>query len=271
MNPESLVECLENLEPVFVHAGRTALRMQGSVNPYKKLQTGNPAIDIVTEADLATQETILTAMRSTPLVGCRLLAEEDTESVGAFAPESNFYIGMDPIDGTAVYARGAQHFSTIISLHDGETFLYMFIYFPAWDWVLKIARGRYTASGGPPMLSLFDDAERAILYWSGDPKANIPAKTLSAIKANRLEFRQMSSLGKRSGTIELFASRRIAGVYYENMNVYDGCAEYVIGSGRRQPLYSNSASGKLQLSDIRRSEKGLYYPGYYLVLTNSLK
>jgi hypothetical protein len=36
-------------------------------------------------------------------------------------------------------------------------------------------------------------------------------------------------------------------------------------------LYSNSASGKLQLSDIRRSEKGLYYPGYYLVLTNSLK
>jgi fructose-1,6-bisphosphatase/inositol monophosphatase family enzyme len=271
MSPESLVEYLETLESVFVQAGRTALRMQGSVNSYKKLQTGNPAIDIVTEADLSTQETILSAMQSTPLVGCRLLAEEDTESVRAFAPTSNFYLGLDPIDGTAVYARGGEYFSTIISLHDGKQFLYMFIYFPAWDWALKIARGTYTASGGPPTLSLFDDAERAILYWSGDPKAILPAETVSAIKAKRLEFRKMSSLGIRSGTIELFASRSIGGVYYENMNVYDGCAEYVIGLGRRQPLYSNSASGKLHLSDIRRSEKGLYYPGYYLVLTNSLK
>jgi fructose-1,6-bisphosphatase/inositol monophosphatase family enzyme len=271
MSPDSLVECLETLEPIFVQAGQTALRMQGSVTSYNKLQSGNPAIDIVTEADLATQEMILGSMQSTPLVRCRLLAEEDTETVGVFAPTSNFYIGLDPIDGTAVYARGDKHFSTIISLHDGEKFLYMFIYFAAWDWALKIARGRYTASGGPPKLSVFDDPERAILYWSGNPKANIPAETLSALKAKRLEFRKMSSLGVSSGTIELFASRKIAGVYYENMNVYDGCAEYAIASSRGQTFYSNSASGSLQLSDIRRSEKGLYYPGYYLVLTNPLE
>jgi fructose-1,6-bisphosphatase/inositol monophosphatase family enzyme len=77
MNAELLVECLENLEPAFVQAGRTALRVQGNVHSYNKLQTGNPAIDIVTEADLATQETILSAMQTTPLVGRRLLAEED--------------------------------------------------------------------------------------------------------------------------------------------------------------------------------------------------
>jgi fructose-1,6-bisphosphatase/inositol monophosphatase family enzyme len=271
MNAESLVECLENLEPAFVQSGQTARRMQGSAKQYNKLQTGNPAVDIVTEADLATQESILGAMRSTLLVGCRLLAEEDTESVRAFAPESNFYLGIDPIDGTAVYARGGEHFSTIVSLHNGEKFLYMFIYFPAWDWALKIARGTYTASGSPPNLSMFDNLERTIVHWSGDPKANIPPETLAAIKAEGLELRKMSSLGIRSGTIELFALRKIAGVYYENMNVYDGCAEYVIASGRGQPLYSNSASGNLQLSDIRKSAKGLYYPGYYLVLANPLK
>ena len=271
MSPDSVVECLENLEPVFVQAGRTALRMQGSVNSYMKLQTGNAAIDIVTEADLATQETILTAMRSTLLVGCRLLAEEDTESVKGFALESNFYIGLDPIDGTAVYARGRENFSTIVSLHNGENFLYMFIYFPAWDWALKVARGKYTASGSAPNLPMFEHLKSTVVYWSGDPQANIPAVTLSAIRANGLEFRKMSYLDIGTGSIELFASRKIAGVYYENMNVYDGCAEYVIASGRGQPLYSNSSSGKLQLSDIRRSEKGLYYPGYYLVLTSSLK
>jgi fructose-1,6-bisphosphatase/inositol monophosphatase family enzyme len=271
MNAESLVECLETLEPIFVQAGQTALRMQGSVNYYNKLQTGNPAVDIVTEADLATQEAILTAMRSTPLVECRLLAEEDTETVKAFAPESNFYIGIDPIDGTAVYARGGEHFSTIISLHDGEKFLYMFIYFPAWDWTVKIARGKYTSLGSAPNLSMFDHLQKTVVYWSGKPKANIPEEILSAIKAKGLEFRKMSSLGIGIGTIELFTSRKIAGVYYENMNVYDGCAEYVIASSRGQPLYSNSASGNLQLSHICKSEKGNHYPGYYLVLTNPVK
>ena len=271
MNAESLVECLENLEPIFVQAGQAARRMQGSVKRYNKLQTGNPAIDIVTEADLATQESILGAMRSTSLIGCRLLAEEDTKSVQAFASESNFYLGIDPIDGTAVYARGGEHFSSIVSLHNGEKFLYMFIYFPAWDWTLKIARGRYTASGGPPNLSMFDRLERTVAFWSGNPTATISSETLAAIKAKGLEFRKMSSLGIRSGTIELFALGKIAGVYYENMNVYDGCAEYVIASGRGQPLYSDSTSGNLQLSDIRQSAKGNYYPGYYLVLTNPLK
>jgi fructose-1,6-bisphosphatase/inositol monophosphatase family enzyme len=271
MNAVSLVQCLETLEPIFVQAGQAALRMQGSVKHYNKLQTGNPAVDIVTEADLATQESLLGAMRSTPLVGCPVLAEEDTKSVDAFARESNFYLGIDPIDGTAVYARGGENFSTIVSLHDGERFLYMFIYFPAWDWALKIAQGTFTASGNPPNLSMFDHLASTVVYWAGEPKVNIPTETLSAIKAKGLEFKKMPCLGTGIGTIELFALRKIAGVYYENMNVYDGCAEYVIASGRGQPVSSNSTSGKLQLSDIRRSRKGLYYPGYYLVLTNPLK
>src|SRR5262245_33661912 len=162
MNAECIIAHLESLEPAFVRAGQAALRMQKGIKYYSKLETGDPAVDIVTEADLATQEAVLTAMRSTPLVGCRLLAEEDTESVKLFAPESNLYIGIDPIDGTAIYARGGA-------------------------------------------------------------------------------------------------------------NVYDGCVEYVIASGRAQPVYSDSMSGNLQLSDIRRREKGLYYPGHYLVLSNPLE
>ena len=271
MNTESLVECLEGLEPAFVQASQRALRMQKGVQSFNKLQTGNPAIDIVTEADLATQELILKAMRSTALTGCRLLAEEDTESVQAFAAESNLYLGLDPIDGTAVYARGAQHFSTIVSLHNGEDFLYMFIHFPAWDWTLKVARGKYVAVGTAPKLPVLNDAERSIIYWSGKPESNMPAELLSALDINGLRLRRMSSVAKGVETIELFATNKIAGVYYENMNVYDGCAEYAIASGRGQPVYSNVGSGKLRLSDIRSSQKGLYYPGYYLVLTRPMK
>jgi fructose-1,6-bisphosphatase/inositol monophosphatase family enzyme len=271
MSPEPLIECLEDLEADFVRASQTALRMQRGVQSYNKLQTGNPAVDIVTEADLATQEAILKAFRSTPLIGCRLLAEEDTESVQAFAAESDFYLALDPIDGTAVYARGGEHFSTIVSLHDGNDFLYMFIHFPAWDWTLKMARGKYVALGTTPKLPVLADSENAIIYWSGSPERNLAKDILLNVEANGLKFRRMSSFSKVVGSIELFAAGKVAGVYYENMNVYDGCAEYAIASGRGQPLYSNSISGKLQLSDIRRSQKGLYYPGYYLVLSNPLK
>jgi len=270
MSPETLVECLEGLEPAFVRASQAALRMQKGVQSFNKLQTGNPAIDIVTEADLATQEAILKAMQSTALTGCRLLAEEDTESARAFADESNFYLGLDPIDGTAVYARGAQHFSTIVSLHDGENFLYMFVHFPAWDWTLKVARGKYAALGTAPELPVLTDAENTIVYWSGSPGRNIPAKILSTLQTKGIRVRRMSSFAKGVGSIELFAIGKIAGVYYENMNVYDGCAEYAIARGRGQPVYCDTSSGKLNLLDVRRSRKGLYYPGYYLVLTRPL-
>ena len=112
MSPESLLECLEGLEPDFVRASQTALRMQRGVQSYNKLQTGNPAVDIVTEADLATQETILKALRSTSLIGCRLLAEEDTESVQAFAAESKFYLALDPIEAPP-YTQEAANISAL--------------------------------------------------------------------------------------------------------------------------------------------------------------
>jgi len=137
--------------------------------------------------------------------------------------------------------------------------------------MLKIALGTYTASGSAPNLPTFDESERSILYWSGHPEVNIPSDILRALEAKTFRLRKMSSLGIACGTIELFALNKVAGVYYENMNVYDGCAEYVIASVRGQPLYSDRMLGTLALSDIRKREKGLYYPGYYLVLSNSLK
>jgi len=71
----------------------------------------------------------------------------------------------------------------------------------------------------------------------------------------------MSAFGRSIGTIELFATKTIAGVYHESMNVYKDCAEYVIASGRAQPVFSDSTSDNLQLSDIQRMDKGLFLSG----------
>ena len=103
---EKLVKILEKLEPVFMKAGELALRMQGSAKHHNKYNTGNALVDIVTEADLAVQEFLLTEISKTDLVKCRLLGEENTPQTVKFNEDGKYYLAIDPIDGTANYAKG---------------------------------------------------------------------------------------------------------------------------------------------------------------------
>ena len=43
----NLVETLQSLEPIFVEAGKLALKMQKGVDYHNKYSTGNPLADIV--------------------------------------------------------------------------------------------------------------------------------------------------------------------------------------------------------------------------------
>ena len=175
-----LIKTLENLEPIFIQAGKLALKMQENVISHNKFNTGNSAADIVTEADLAVQEFLLNEMLKTDLINCYLLAEENTVSAKKFNEEGKYFLSIDPIDDTALYAKGKEHFSTIISLHDGHKFLYMFIYFPAWDWIHKIVNDDYSIIGEAPNLP--DNAKDTILCWSGNPEKNIPEEVLNELK-----------------------------------------------------------------------------------------
>ena len=115
---ERIVQILERLEQVFRKAAELALRMQGNVKHHNKYSTGNDLVDIVTEADLAVQEFLLTEISKTDMVQCRLLGEEDTPQVRKFNESGKYYLAIDPIDGTANYAKGGRVWSTIITLHE---------------------------------------------------------------------------------------------------------------------------------------------------------
>ncbi len=255
-----LIKTLENLEPIFIQAGKLALKMQENVISHNKFNTGNSAADIVTEADLAVQEFLLNEMLKTDLINCYLLAEENTVSAKKFNEEGKYFLSIDPIDDTALYAKGKEHFSTIISLHDGHKFLYMFIYFPAWDWIHKIVNDDYSIIGEAPNLP--DNAKDTILCWSGNPEKNIPEEVLNELKKRGIKFGSLRGIYPDLGSIAMFANNKIAGIYHENPNVYDGLVEYNIALAKGLKTYSSP----IDLTNIAKRETGFYYPGYYLAL-----
>jgi fructose-1,6-bisphosphatase/inositol monophosphatase family enzyme len=222
----------------------------------------------VTEADLAVQEYLLEAISKTDLVDCRLLAEEDTSNAKKFNEQGRYYLGIDPIDDTAIYAKGGKHFSTIVTLHDGKNILYAFVYFPAWDWTHIIVNNKYSVFGTTPDFTLPEGSEKAIVYWSGTPEKTLPEDALEYVKSRGLLFKPIASISSEYATIGSFITNKVAGVYHENMNAYDGPVELSIALAKGQKVFSGGPGGTLNLKDIRKSESGLHYQGYYLALND---
>lgn len=265
------VKILENLEPVFISAGELACAMQKSARQYNKYNSGNPLTDIVTEADLAVQELILQAMVKTDLVNCRLMAEEDTPLVKEFNQKGQYYLAIDPIDDTAIYASGGAYFNQVISLHDGKNFLYMYVQLPALKWVHKVVNNVYSSSGDAPNFSLPKEAKKTIVYWQGNPEQRIPQEFQAELKSKGLRFAQIKTISPDVGSIAMFVTNRVAGVYQDDMNVYDALTEYNIGLARGQKVYSDGPNGKVDLLNIQKRQIGLYYPGYCLALNTSVQ
>jgi len=262
----NLIETLESLEPVFVEAAKLALKMQIGVSSHNKTNTGDNLFDIVTDADLAVQEFLLEKISETDLINCHLLAEEDTLSVNKFNLHGEYYLAIDPIDGTATYSKGGKCFSTIITLHDGKNILYMFDYFPALNYGHKTVDSKYSTYGVLPDFVLLPEVKQTIIYWSsGNPEKNIP-ELYSELKNKGISFTKLANFGPDANPTTMFYEGKIAGLYHENMNVYDGLAHLSVAQAKGSKIYSGGQNGSLDLRNIQKRETGLYYPGWYLVL-----
>ncbi len=75
-------------------------------------------------------------------------------------------------------------------------------------------------------------------------------------------------IGGDIDSITMLACDKVAGTYNENMNVYDGLAEFSIAKAKGLKIYSGGPNGKLDLSNIQKRESGLCYTGYYLALSD---
>jgi myo-inositol-1(or 4)-monophosphatase len=73
------------------------------------------SIDLVTDADRASEEAVVGFLRSR-FPGAAILAEESGEHAGGAGGELRFYV--DPLDGTTNYAHGVPHFAITVGVAD---------------------------------------------------------------------------------------------------------------------------------------------------------
>jgi len=118
------------------------------------------AIDIVTEADQASEALIVAELRSAfPRHG--LLSEEGS---GYEASGSTLRWVVDPLDGTTNFAHGLPTFAVSIGLEDGQTPIVGVIYDPMRDELFSAYRGGgATLNGRPLQVSTIDQLITSLL------------------------------------------------------------------------------------------------------------
>src|SRR5512140_1984009 len=101
-------------------------------------------IDLVTDADRASEATLLAFLRER-FPGAAVLAEESGAS-GAGAGGLRFYV--DPLDGTTNYAHGVPHFAVNVAVSDAQGLAAGATYDPLRDELFTAARGQGAFLGG---------------------------------------------------------------------------------------------------------------------------
>ena len=269
---------LRSLEPVFVASGRLARDLQGRVEAEKKADSGDYRLDVVTEADRAVQAQMLSALVETPLVGCRLLAEEtpaegQVDLRGRFATTSGLYLTLDPIDGTSRFVGGQPYFSTIVGLHDGRRPLYTFMYYPAFDWWVRVCDLDLEmsgpapvdpAAGGKPSLT------RTLVYTVGAPDRAVPAVT--AWLRERGADLCFGESYDPSGSKYLYLSGHAGGYFACGPNPYDGLFALHLAMARGSIVLAEGAApgAPIDFTALESSARGLYHPGWYAVVPTGL-
>src|SRR5258705_10028707 len=147
------------LPRVFRWAGALARQLRRHDIALTGKNSGYASTDALTLTDLAVQEILVAALRDMgPIVrGCRIEAEESTGDLGRFAKQSEWVLGIDPIDGTRGYRdRVGNDYAVMLHARTRETIHYSLVYLPEESadgtW-LEVRDGRIVL--GP------DDASRA--------------------------------------------------------------------------------------------------------------
>jgi myo-inositol-1(or 4)-monophosphatase len=130
----------------------------------RKIQISNKgAIDLVTEADLASEKLIVERIQ-TYYPRHSILAEESGSTVAAGPEKSDFRWIVDPLDGTTNYAHGYPCFCVSIGLeHQGQLVIGV-IYDPIRDELFSAERGQgATLNGRRIRVSEVDQLSVALL------------------------------------------------------------------------------------------------------------
>jgi len=264
------LDLIQQFEPLFIEAAKMAMKMRKTAKVENKSNTGITEIDIVTDADLAVQEFVLKKLAESDLRNCELVAEEKTAAISLFSKKSDIVLTLDPIDGTANYAKGGQLYSIIASLHDKKNPLYTFDYFPEINWGLKIVGDKVSEIGTKPDLSNVVVPQKTIGYFhSSDPKG--PNGWIPELYRKYTEegyaFKNKHEWTKGYGAVFLFLLGKIDGCLVRNGSAVDCLTALHLGLAKGYKIYRD-----IDITRPQPRENALdsaEYKGYYLVAKES--
>ena len=201
------------LHNITLSAGQLALELYHARKPGDFTLKGQQ--DFLTEADTLVEERIRHAIE-TQFPEDGLLGEE----TGGSAKNLSLWV-IDPIDGTANFARGIDHFCISIAfVHQGDTLLGA-IYNPKSNEIYLARKGQYVTKNGQPLhVSSITDTHSASfeLGWS----TRVPQETYLTIMASLLQSGGNIRRGA-SGALALawVAEGRTDGYAESHMNAWD--------------------------------------------------
>ena len=102
--------------------------------------------NIVTSSDLAVQDFLCRELAAV-LPGCGFICEEE----GVNDPDKEYVWGIDPIDGTANYARGIDACAISVGLKHGDVIILAVIYSPAREEMYWAEKGKGAYCNGQPI------------------------------------------------------------------------------------------------------------------------
>jgi myo-inositol-1(or 4)-monophosphatase len=140
MNPERI---LEGTRLAALEAGEVLLSLFGRLESVRKKGEGPGSIDLVTEADVASEKLLVERLR-TLLPEASLLTEEGT---GRDAAGGLRWV-VDPLDGTTNFAHGYPVFSVSIALEEDGTVLLGVVHDPTRGETFTALRGKGAARNG---------------------------------------------------------------------------------------------------------------------------
>ena len=175
-------------------------------------------IDLITEADRASEELILNRIRST-YPDCAILAEES----GASANKSAVMWIADPLDGTTNFAHGLPIFSVTMALMVDDVLEVGATYDPIYDELYTAQRGRGAHLNGERLhVSAVPTLDKALLVtgFPYDRRTN-PNNNIKQFTDFSLRAQGVLRLGSAALDLAAVAAGRLDGYWEFKINPWD--------------------------------------------------
>lgn len=182
-------------------------------------------IDMVTEADQASEALIVAELRSTfPSHG--LLSEEGS---GYEASGSSLRWVVDPLDGTTNFAHGLPTFAVSIGLEDGQTPIVGVIYDPMRDELFSAYKGGgSTLNGRPLQVSTIDRLITSLLATGFSYNLETRAQQIPAWGDLLTRVQGIRQTGSSALNLCYIAAGRLDGYWERGIAPWDVAAGSVI-------------------------------------------